>query len=646
MSTQPPFPLEQLTAASFVRLQIGQKETIREACQSPHGRAFVANLLGRFLGDLPEASESARESAFLAGREMASLWPFALHEELLSSAAKASPAIATSFADGLTSLASRKAEAPVSSLPTLGEFRRVLGALEKKGVLGAKAQIQAFMAQHLAHAEATGFSGFLAREAIQLSDVLLRRAPADERYAGGVIAQAFLRDSLRWEPWNPRLWRSWAQAYQAQGGGASAEAILWEADRRFADQHIVLSQLVRLIAGDNSRWMEAYELSLQALRRFPREPYLKNIHASILLKIGRATEAAQLLAENLRSDPSHDADITLFATALMAWRKSTGEISSDDLEKILSELPATAMVFGKIGRTLQQQAASSDFLITFYRLSLGFCHDNLFLLNGLANQLLHSGDTQKISEALRIFTEVLEQDEENAYAQKGLVRSEAALGEQGASNELSQSDGDGEIEPAGSLGSGALTRPDDWSEEEELPELAPPPLPGDIVRLGRGRRISLRLGAANDDVRDDALSELHDFLREEPTFAYAQLLAVRQGIWESASTIPLTFPAAFEAALEARDARRLELLGKADPHLEILTRAARAAYGDTEAARSLIRLAAQDGERPELERKVIQMVTIPRENDGGFVFAAPEEIVDALRELNEWALSGAWSQAA
>jgi hypothetical protein len=110
------------------------------------------------------------------------------------------------------------------------------------------------------------------------------------------------------------------------------------------------------------------------------------------------------------------------------------------------------------------------------------------------------------------------------------------------------------------------------------------PALADASRNGRVRRLRFRSESQDPPVRDAALADITTILRDDPTFAYAELLAARHGLWQAeANTLP-SFAAAFEQALAEGDRARLEELAKRQPRLEALTLLARAVLGDEQAA--------------------------------------------------------------
>jgi hypothetical protein len=106
---------------------------------------------------------------------------------------------------------------------------------------------------------------------------------------------------------------------------------------------------------------------------------------------------------------------------------------------------------------------------------------------------------------------------------------------------------------------------------------------GTVVRLrelASARALGDRLMSGHDDT---AIAEVRKLLAEEPDFAYAQLLAVRAGIWEGDEATLASVPAAFERALKQEDAQVFARLAERAPKLEALTLVARALFGDCEA---------------------------------------------------------------
>lgn len=112
----------------------------------------------------------------------------------------------------------------------------------------------------------------------------------------------------------------------------------------------------------------------------------------------------------------------------------------------------------------------------------------------------------------------------------------------------------------------------------------------EVARLGKLRRLRFELEfAADDSHRQTALRELRQILRDDPTFAYAELLAARHKIWAANADLLPSFAASFEDALATEDRDKLEKLALQQPRLEALIRVAQALLGDTKAQEQVAR---------------------------------------------------------
>lgn len=110
----------------------------------------------------------------------------------------------------------------------------------------------------------------------------------------------------------------------------------------------------------------------------------------------------------------------------------------------------------------------------------------------------------------------------------------------------------------------------------------------EIARMGKLRYLRFRLESClvgrKGALWDAGRAELEQILTEDPTFAYAQILAARQGIWKAKDQSPPPFGAAFETAFASDDRATLQRLAEHWPRLAAITRVAQARLGDPEAA--------------------------------------------------------------
>jgi hypothetical protein len=165
----------------------------------------------------------------------------------------------------------------------------------------------------------------------------------------------------------------------------------------------------------------------------------------------------------------------------------------------------------------------------------------------------------------------------------------------------------------------------------------------DVARLGNMRRLRFQLEFALKDERAKALEELKQILREDPTFAYAELLAARHRLWQArADTLP-PFAAAFEDALATDDRAKLEQLVARQPRLEALILVAQAMLGDTEAQRKVelwLREPEIAGREPAIAGLRSALRSVLRVIEGGrslkdALVEERERVVSALHDANE-----------
>ena len=109
----------------------------------------------------------------------------------------------------------------------------------------------------------------------------------------------------------------------------------------------------------------------------------------------------------------------------------------------------------------------------------------------------------------------------------------------------------------------------------------PPPRPetsalAQAMRPAKLSQIWLSLETETDARRDEALSELPRILEEEPTFAYAELLAARQGICKAEGHGLPGFASAFEEARRTEDRAAFEQRSQKTHRLKALIRVAQA----------------------------------------------------------------------
>jgi tetratricopeptide (TPR) repeat protein len=166
---------------------------------------------------------------------------------------------------------------------------------------------------------------------------------------------------------------------------------------------------------------------------------------------------------------------------------------------------------------------------------------------------------------------------------------------------------------------------------------------------GRARRLRSQLDSANEELRAKARTEVQRWLQEDPTFAYAELLAARERMWRANTSTLSPIAVAFEEALSSEDRDRLESLAERMPRLAALILVARAVLGDAEAAGEVerwLRAGPDRDEEPavaalrELMRPVLRVI----EGGKSAAQAIAENraaVLHALRDANEATLGDA-----
>ena len=168
----------------------------------------------------------------------------------------------------------------------------------------------------------------------------------------------------------------------------------------------------------------------------------------------------------------------------------------------------------------------------------------------------------------------------------------------------------------------------------------------EAVRFGTVRRLRFQLEFAPEGERETALQELKQILREDSTFAYAQLIAARHRIWEAEADVLPPFATAFEDALATEGREQLERLATRQPRLEALILVAQALLGNAEAQRKVelwLRKPQIAYKEPAITglhsamRPVLRVIEGGRTVKDAFV-EARDTVVSALHDANEAAL--------
>jgi hypothetical protein len=310
---------------------------------------------------------------------------------------------------------------------------------------------------------------------------------------------------------------------------------------------------------------------------------------------GRARKAQLLAREGLGWEPYDRFLWSLWRDALVA----DGKIEAAELvgwEK-MKRVPADPETYSEVGGLLSQQPSRRDEAEALYRYAIKRFPNNPFFRHRLAELFLIQ---DRLPEATSVIDEVFSAGLPHAVTYVILARLRSFAGNQELAREAIE--GGLTLDPSNEVLLGLRDR---LERGEALPlkssELQQPlsaassrrdegedPALAAAMRSGLVRRLRFRLEAMTDAASTtNALSELRELLREEPTFAYAELLAARQGVWQAERTTLPSFAAAFEDALREEDRAKLEQLAQQQPRLNALILVARAVLGDASAAREI-----------------------------------------------------------
>lgn len=172
--------------------------------------------------------------------------------------------------------------------PNPHEVDQVLTDLRRGGVEAIHGRINALIDTRERWAEATGDVHHLTLSASRIARDLVGPDPD--------FALNVTRRALAWAPNNPYLWNLWGRSLAALGQADFAEAVFWEAVRRFPDNAPSHLELGRLLAGIG-RTHEALALMRETLHRFPENVQSYAEFARVLAAEGDIGSAIAVLEE-------------------------------------------------------------------------------------------------------------------------------------------------------------------------------------------------------------------------------------------------------------------------------------------------------------------------------------------------------------
>lgn len=376
-------------------------------------------------------------------------------------------------------------------------------------------------------------------------------------------------------------------------------------------------------AGDKPRVraQKAQALVREGLRWEPYDRYLWTLWQDALVADG-AIEAAELIGwEAIRRDPAHVNARTQLATLLV---NSLGKLDEAEtlLRETIEKFPDNAVARGELAELLIFQDRTSEAASVLDVALESGIHDRP-IYGARARIYSHE---ERLEDALHTVEQGLDLDPSESVLKqyKERLRRGEKLSLKSQAFQAVRKRVERQIDVAAGSDS----------------ELA------DVMHLGTMRRLRFQLEFAPDDEQEKALEELKQILREDPTFAYAELLAARHHIWEGKADALPSFAAAFEDALITEDRDKLEQLAVRQPRLEALILVAQGLLGDAEAQRK-VALWLRDPTIAEKEpaitglhsalRPVLRVIEGGRSLKEAFVDAR-ETIVSALHDANEAAL--------
>ena len=312
--------------------------------------AEFAKRLGAVAADMPMANDGWRgrvlrllESIEVEERaHQHSLTRLQAFQQLLTQALK--PWIGDIGLGRATALSIR-----VPDLPTFEERLHIAQELHASRPIAIEHALDLFE-RHRTYAESSGDAFFFVRTLCNLGHRVLQQPAVEGRTLDDL--RTLLWHALVWEPINPYPWSLWAELEQAGGREDVAEAVLWEAVRRFPENEPSRVELALLLQrrheGERTPALlaeaeqllreavdanpdhapsrgelalllqrrhereqtpellaEAEQLLRKVVEKQPRDPHARGALARLLARNGRAPEGRELLDQGLagREDP-------------------------------------------------------------------------------------------------------------------------------------------------------------------------------------------------------------------------------------------------------------------------------------------------------------------------------------------------------
>ena len=552
--------------------------------------------------------------------------------------------------------------APLRS-PMPQDCDRVIERLDNQFV-HVEPMIDDLLARHRRYLYATGDAQYFVRAIHTLGRELIELGGDQPRVRTEKV-QTMAREGLKWQPYNRYLWALWRDALEAEGNLEAAELVGWEFVRRDAANVNARTQLALLLADALDRIDDAEMLLKETTAKFPDNLFATAQLAGVLARSpGRRIEAEAMLKDALAQDSKSIVVRTQLGTLLAHWpaRHAAAEVflketierfpdddiaartqlailfakSKDRIVDAKTLLRATISKFPKnfhareiLIELLRKIPEDRGALVELVRDTVKHFPADVSMRETLSELLAQSKQSEVVGSEDRLPTESnlsqVDRPEElggtrpssdKTTSERAYIEATEHVETKPATRAAAQSNSDAgprsrleqtKVDQTDSLSVDAPSvepSVDTDAHEVSDPQATMPfsdPFLEEISRRGAVRRLRFRISNATLDRRREAIAELDRIFQEDPTFAYAELLAARHGIWQGQSSALPSFAAAFEQALANEDRQTLDQLSQRQPRLEALILVARAVLGDVEAtgaAEAWLRAPELDGEEP------------------------------------------------
>ncbi len=492
--------------------------------------------------------------------------------------------------------------------PFPADAHRVVAELDA-GLRAAEPHVDALMRAHREYVQATGDPQYFVRAIHLVGSSLL--AADREIQACARKAQAMAREGLAWDVDDAYLWTLWANALVAEGKLEAGEFVYWESVRRLPSNVQQRNQLATLIMSSEHRRSEAEALLRETITLFPKDVTTRNQLATLIASFEyRRAEAEALLQETVTLFPQHVITRNQLATLIAGFEHRRAEAEAS-LRETMRLFPQDVVARNQLAPLIASFAHRRPEAEALLRETIQLFPRDAVSRMLLASLLMKDGRRAEASEISRTvenapllrspkLASLLEKGVPDELLPKTVEPSTTRSVEQSPGQTLSTLLRRG-AEPSKD---GAVPKEGTRAPREESKSVRPAPdVATAVFQYGSLRRLSFRLERNDPSDRSKALEEVQRILREEPTFAYAELLAARNGVWTTSQNSLPTFAAAFEKALATEDRALLDNLAQTYPRLGVLTLIARMLFGDADAAE---RVHAWIGSKPAGEENAIR----------------------------------------